>query len=302
SISLERLANFLRHPVKSFFTERLRLHLPEDNSSEDEEIFSLDGLQSWQVRQDMLENFVLRQDADDVVHANLLERASARGVLPHGAMAGLSYEQQERKARSLLERLEGSGAERMESRWVELVLPQDSGTPPFSVRLSGQIRHCLPGGGLVEFTASRLSGKQFLPFWVNHLALCATGVITEGMSSALYCRDETVTLAFVPEISAIQQLQRYVALYREGLTRPLPVFPDASFELVRKGIEPQPTAWKEAGKKLVGDSYTKFACDKDDAYIHLVLRHCEGDVLRDPEVLSLAQEFYGLLLESRIQE
>ena len=300
SISLERLANFLRHPVKSFFTERLRLHLPEDTSSEDEEIFSLDGLQSWQVRQDMLENFVLRQDADDVVHANLLERASARGVLPHGAMAGLSYEQQERKARSLLERLEGSGAERTESRWVELVLPQDSGTPPFSVRLSGQIRHCLPGGGLVEFTASSLSGKQFLPFWVNHLALCATGVITEGMSSALYCRDETVTMAFVPAISAIQQLQRYVTLYREGLTRPLPVFPKASFELVRGGIEPP--AWERAGKKMVSNSYTGFIGDRDDPYIQLVLLHCQGDPLRDPEVLSLAQELYGLALESQVQQ
>jgi len=302
SLALERLAGFLKHPVKAFFTQRLRLRLPEDNSSDDEEIFSLDGLQSWQIRNDMLQSFVATQDAESEVHAGILERASASGILPHGAMAGLSYEEQQRNARNLLERLQGAGAEHRESRWVELSLPQDTETPPFSVRLSGQIRHYLPGAGLLEFTASNFKGKHLLHFWINHLALCASGEITEGMSSSLYCRDETVTLAFVPAIRAMQQLQHYVALYREGLTRPLPVFPEASFELVRYGAEPTASAWKKAGAKLNSDSYTKFPGDKDDAYIHLVLLHCEGDVLQDPEVLSLAQEFYGLALESRIKE
>src|SRR5690606_24761253 len=45
TLDLSRLIRFLQHPVKGFFITRLRLMLLEENRHEDEETFSLAGLE-----------------------------------------------------------------------------------------------------------------------------------------------------------------------------------------------------------------------------------------------------------------
>src|SRR5690606_23635778 len=113
----------------------LRLRWPDVRSSDDEEVFSLDNLQAWQIQNDMLQAFVATDDAEDDMHDHLLERATASGILPHGSMAELAYEHQQANASNLLQRMQSHSEKARVSRWIDLSLPQQGENKPFAVRL-----------------------------------------------------------------------------------------------------------------------------------------------------------------------
>ena len=56
-IGLRSLADFLRHPVKTFYSRRLGLHFGEETeTAEDEEAFHLDGLQTWGLHDELIQS------------------------------------------------------------------------------------------------------------------------------------------------------------------------------------------------------------------------------------------------------
>ncbi|MBX3638232.1 MAG: exodeoxyribonuclease V subunit gamma [Rubrivivax sp.] len=90
-LSLQRLAAFLRNPVKDFFRHRLQVSFAEqDVPPADDEPFALDGLQRWQLLEDALQAAQRRFDDDPQADiATLVERHLARqrraGLLPLAA-------------------------------------------------------------------------------------------------------------------------------------------------------------------------------------------------------------------------
>ncbi|MFC3608932.1 exodeoxyribonuclease V subunit gamma [Stutzerimonas tarimensis] len=63
SLSLESLQSFLRHPVRQFFTQRLKVHLDEELQAQlDDEPFVLDGLQRYSLQQELLASASLAMD------------------------------------------------------------------------------------------------------------------------------------------------------------------------------------------------------------------------------------------------
>jgi exodeoxyribonuclease V gamma subunit len=93
-ISLQQLAEFLKHPVKTFYRERLRITLETDDvTRDDHEPFALDALQSWSLQNELIQ---ARHDAwsrgeDDVVAMHRqLARIQRRGDLPMGNLVHLA--------------------------------------------------------------------------------------------------------------------------------------------------------------------------------------------------------------------
>lgn len=289
-LELHRLIRFLQHPSKAFFNTRLRIYLQEELPNEDEENFNLNGLQTWQMQADYLARLLAggAQDADA-----LLSLYEAQGALPHGAMATQAYGQIEEGAASLLERLAAYQGHACTP--VFITLPCEISCPgqgTGEVLLSGQISSYRTGLGLLHYSPSKLKPKHQLALWVEHLALCAAGVLDAGQQSMLIAKDEERTFQVLEPAAAMALLNEYVALYREGLYRPLPLFPRASFELALVSDE---AALKKARKLWTGNEQEKATPDSRDPYIALAHRGCVDDPIEVEEHLRLSQTVYGLL-------
>lgn len=293
SLELTKLIRFLQHPVKSFFNTRMRLFINGFTESEDEEVFSLDGLQSWKIRDELLAT--LLQLPTQKSAASMLQILGARGQLPHGALAVTAYDEVDHNAQNLLDQLQPYQCIQAVQKSVDLPLEPDVSATVN--RLSGQVSSYYPGLGLLHYTPSSLKGKTLLRAWVEHLALCASNALEAAEYTRLICRDATITFRPLCADDAFLQLRRYHKLYQDGMLRPLPVFPDATFALAQADDDSK--GMSAAYRKWYGDSYRNIKGDRDDEYVRLVMRGGHNDPLRGQEFNDLAHSLYDVALQSR---
>lgn len=285
SIELARLTRFLQHPIKFFFNTRLHIYLQEEPESEDEEVFALNGLQSWALRNAMIEG-LLQVDAED----RLENIAAAKGLLPHGGLGSAAYAEVQDNVGDLLTTLQPYRGLQTAPQRVDLRFTMQRQEDPArtqTIHLHGQVASYLPGKGLLHYSPSNCKGKYILAAWVEHLALCAMGLLAPGEMTALHCRDRSGLFKVLDADAARQQLQCYVALYQLGLARPLSVFPETSPALV------QDNGGSNARKCWEGDRFRNIRGDREDPYIRLILRGALADPLETGEALELAEAIYG---------
>jgi exodeoxyribonuclease V gamma subunit len=220
----------------------------------------------------------------------LLALYEAQGALPHGAMATQAYGQVEAGAANLLERL--APYQGLTSTPLSIALSCEVAPGATEVILSGQITTYRVGLGLLHYSPSKLKPKHQLALWVEHLALCAAGILEAGQQSVLIAKDAERTFQVLEPAAAMGLLNEYVALYREGLSRPLPLFPSASFEVA---LESDEEALKKARKLWAGSEWDRSTPDSRDVYIALAHRGCSEDPIEVEEHLQLAQAVYGPL-------
>ena len=92
----------------------------------------------------------------------------------------------------------------------------------------------LHAGGLRFVTAWELKPKDRLRAWAAHLLLnAAAGPATTW----IFATNEVVS--YQPRTDALELLAGLVALFREGQTRPLPVFAKSSFEFAKRTLFPK---------------------------------------------------------------
>lgn len=281
-INLGRLLRFVRHPVKYFVSIRLKIFLTEEPVNEDEESFVLDGIQRWDLTSRLLRNFLDERP----VSQGLLQ---AQGLLPHGALAASSFAEAESEASPIIEKLVDYRGCKRHPLLVDLATEN-------GLRISGQVQDYHPGKGLLHYSASRLKGTLLLALWLEHLVLCASNCFPDSEHSTLVCKDESRQFGYIPSARAQQLLQPYLGYYLEGLRRPLPVLPEASYAWASAANAEQ--ARKNAGERWVSaNSYRNSRTDSDDPYIQLVLRGLDADPLKHPEFATLADAFYKEALQ-----
>ncbi len=280
-INLGQLCRFLQHPIKYFFNHRLNLWLNEHLAGEDEELFSLEGLDKWRIRQRLAEDFLQRGETRPEV-------LQAEGRLPHGHAAVEAFDRAALEMEGLLSRLEEFRDLPSESREFEYYFDAHS-------RLNGRINQYYPGRGLMHFTTATLKGKHLLSLWLDHLGLCAGNHLDGDETSTLVWRNGTRQLARLEASDAREQLRDYLCLYRTGWGHPLPVFPGASY------------AWSldqkigAALKKWHGDGFRDIPGDKHDAYVRLALRNEVEIPIPGPEFESCAERIYAPTHENTIE-
>ncbi|HEB93584.1 MAG TPA: exodeoxyribonuclease V subunit gamma [Gammaproteobacteria bacterium] len=280
-IDLKHLCRFLQHPVKYFFQQRLHVYLREELADEDDEPFDLAGLQRWFVKQRLLDDFLQqRPDTEAVLRA--------QGLLPHGVFADLGLDRAQAEVQTLYEQLQDYAGTEFSPRVVDMALAD-------GIRLAGQITRYLPGRGLLHASASKLKGKSLLALWLDHLALCASEQLAVDEYSLLLCSDKPRRFPPVAKALAVEQLQAYVDLYRQGLECPLPIFPLASFAWAMAGGEKK--AMTAARGKWSGNDFQNIPGDKDDLYIQLSLRGLSADPLSHPQFTELANALYASALQ-----
>ncbi len=281
-VELAQLLAFVRHPLRYFVRHTLRLRDGVTLEEEDDEPFALDGLSAWQVKDRLL------READ--APARQSARLLAEGGFPPGRSGALLFERMLDELEPIQERLHPYRELSAERRCLNLVC-RIAGDR--EVALSGQVGGCYAGRGLLRVTPSRLAGKHLLPFWIEHLALCAAGLLVSPEESLMVAVDGVRRLPVMDAREAASHLACFVEDYLVGLRQPVPVFPAASwaFVLVRTSQAARSAAlraWRDDWRRQ-GDFF--------DSAVALLTRGVDGSPVDDAVFERWARRWYGPLLE-----
>jgi exodeoxyribonuclease V gamma subunit len=219
TLEIEDLIRFLRDPAGWFLHASLGIARSDEEAALDEsEPFVPNALEAWGLRQQLFRLAEQGREAD----APRLLRAS--GSLPHGAGGDLALDGALARVSAFRLRL---------APYLQAPLePVELDLEVAGARLVGW----LPGltdQGLVAQRLGRVRAVDRLGLWVRHLALNLTEPEGVRPHSVLVAEEETLELR--PVASAADHLADLVALFRQGRTEPLPLFPETSLAYVLHG-------------------------------------------------------------------
>lgn len=238
-LDIDTLQRFWRHPVRSFFLSRLKVNFWQQiDDQPDNEPFTLDALQRYQLDQQLLNALIEGQDIN-----KLYQRYRGSGQLPFAAFGDLLWQQRRDQLTDLAANVR---QRRSASKTLEIDLKLDG------VRLTGW----LPGvqqDGLLRWQANDADGRHGLALWIEHLACCLSG---KQPVSRLYGKKRYWRFMPLDSDHARAQLQMLVQGYFAGLNQPITLIPkcaggwlDACYDQQTRQIDRQKHA--AAQKKLI---------------------------------------------------
>ena len=226
AITLDELRRLVRQPVEVFFRSRLGVKLDGvDELVQEEEPFSLNGLEKYQVGQELL-------NAEDVDVS--LGRLQMTGKLPMAAFGARSVAEFQREVAIVLERrrpwtqvylnpvpaqsvaLDVEGVT-VTGTLIGLLGQQPSGAAnPSWLQLHQRL------GKVAEGKDDDLTARVHIVagLWVNHLAACASGMAVVSVQLGL---DDHVVFNIMGVHEAQATLARLVTAYQAAWLQPLPV-------------------------------------------------------------------------------
>nr|MBZ4193359.1 hypothetical protein [Candidatus Contendobacter sp.] len=282
TVTLEGLIRFFKNPARWLLRERLGVR-PEEGevALATREPFVLDGLERYQLLEEMLE---LHLDRHPAAEMNTIVRAG--GGLPHGQIGECVFTQAQERVVRFAGRL-------------GRVLPRRAGEPlvvdlPLGeFRLTGQIGGLTPHGWL-GYRLAGMKANDYLNLWLHHLTLNAVAADGAARHSHWVAEDREVELA--PVEGADAHLRMLLELYWQGLQRLQHFFPKSALtyvETLRKDKnQDTDKALREARKTWEGSVYGDNRAERNDAYYQLAFR---GTDPLDEEFVELALTVFGPL-------
>lgn len=271
TLRLEQLCQFYSQPARFLVEQRLGILLKDKNLlPQDRENFSLDALSGYRIRQELIE---ARLTGHDLADHFQIQRA--KGDLPQGNIGRLIYGVLEKQTEDFAAKLlETIGDDQAETLPVDLTLS--------GIHLTGSLGGLYPQGR-VQVRFARRRAKDYLSAWIYHLVMCGSTVNGRALVTTLVGADGIARIRPVDHPDAI--LKEILEIFKEGLCRPLPFFPDLALHFMKLTVEsgkPINAAIETAHKKWVGTDFQKG--ESEDPYYRL----CFGD--SDP----IDEQFQGL--------
>jgi len=239
-LRLGELASFLRQPVKYFFRRRLSVVFADGALvGEDEEPFALHGLERYQLEDALLADDGAPEPLSDVpaVLAARAARLAGEGVLPIG-LIGRQWQRQLVEAlvpvRSAWLTLCARFPHAAEKRPLELVygslrledwldqLRSDGTQTAWLLQMSSKV---LDKNGQVR-------ADKLIALWLRQLAAAAANYPVTGY---LVARDATIVCQPLALPEARAALGVVLAIWRDGMDRPLPTACKTALALVQDG-------------------------------------------------------------------
>ena len=258
SLSIAQLQNFLRNPVKHFYSQRLKVFFESAQApSPDEEPFSLDALQRYTLSESLLAAGMAEVDGIEHALQTQAKRLQGSGLLPMAGFGACLQQELIEPLPDLLERYR-----QLRVLWPTVL---DSALPiTFShdgVTLEGWIGglHQRADGGLLSVTtiANAIGGTRtrkwhrMIRCWVEHLAACAVGL---PLTTALVASDDTLLLKPLDQPIAAARLRDLLGAWLQAMSAPLPVAVKTAFAWL--GQSDPAKALAAASKAYEGDGIT----------------------------------------------
>jgi exodeoxyribonuclease V gamma subunit len=212
-VSIDSFISFFKNPFKAYYNNVLRIRYEQDNVLLPEtEVFELDGLQSWQMKQDLLFS-----DFDEL--SQYRNKGVATGSLPLKNMADwvlANTEEAVSPLKNLVTDCIGDFAE--ESMHIELEVSQ--------TLLKGKLSR-IYDGKLVFISFSKNESKYLLDAYIRYLIAIAAGnpldlYYISSARNKVYKVDESRR----SRKSALKTLLKLVNLYKLGHEEILVFYPD----------------------------------------------------------------------------
>ncbi len=264
ALSLRELEDFLAHPVRSFFRQRLGVVFAGDDPvGEDQEPFVVDALGRWRLQDELIAvQLAALQRGDDIAEAGRARLAaiSRRGALPGGAFGEALADELLAPLDGLFERYRQALA-----RWPllapaaeELRLTAVIDGQPLQIAdwLAGVRSDGSGGRGRVVIDSSELvqgrlvRGERVLRHWLRHLALQVTG---GPLTTLLVGRQGDVELAGLLPEEAESRLRQLLQAWQDGMRRPLPLALRAAFAWLDSGSEEEARQAYDGGYQRPGE-------------------------------------------------
>jgi exodeoxyribonuclease V gamma subunit len=280
SATIDQLCAFYRNPARYLLQQRLGIFFEEAATvSEERENFGLDNLLKYMIGQDLLQ----KRRAGGLIQKDLPIQM-AKGVLPHGNVGRFIYGELSSEADAFVRKIEKfSAGESIDALSIDIKINGFH----LSGQLNGVHRH-----RLVRMRYSNIKPKDLLASWIIHLALCSLEDHRLPQKTILLGKNST--WEFQPLDESRNILQVLLSGYWKGLSRPLPFFPESSYEYTRRRLTQKKTkrfALKAAGSKWLGSEFQRG--EIEDPYFKRCFKH--GNPL-DDDFEKIAVEIFSPLL------
>lgn len=250
-LSLTQLIQFYRHPARYLMNQRLGIKLElSDEQLETREPFQLDGLEAWQLRQQLFDAKLSKAST-----AELQAYVEASGVLPQGHIGEQVFAAQDDIVSQFVDKLLPDLPEQFEE-----ALSFDLKLEDF--HLNGQLQS-LSSQGLFFFRMAKTKGADILAAWLNHLVLNCVKPAAIATETTLITQDGHYQFNRVE--NAQQLLLQYLQWYWQGCHQPLPLFNNTSFAFAKATLNegkasPDNAMWSN----WLGSQYQ--SAEADDLY------------------------------------
>jgi exodeoxyribonuclease V gamma subunit len=276
-IDLLQLRRFLANPASAFLEQRLRVtpFNPADEPEESEP-FSLDALSRYSLSQELVSQLLKGAPYEECLSA-----ARSRGVLPPLSAGTASFNAVWERSRLFAATLE-----------PQLGTPLEPLTVTFAggnVNLHAVLDNCRSGTHL-RWRCAGMKGKDRLALWLDHLLLNVARAEGYPLQCMLIASDTTLELP--PVEGAAEILSGLLALYSEGMTRPLRFFPETSWIFLNEGQPKAERYWR-------GDQRLGFPGECDNQAVALCFG---GEEPWGEEFNTLAERVYGPLIAAIKQD
>ena len=270
-LRVRELAQFLRHPVRTFLRDRLKVFLElEDPGSEEAEPFALDGLTRWSLRQEVIDaqRAALRQGRDvDAARTAAIGRIRRQGVLPAGGLGALWATELEEgmdelfaRYREALQRWPQEIAGGEEVRFAAGGLELSDWLGEWRRNDGGErARVLISPSDLVKDNKYRQD--RLVDYWVQHLA--ANAWVGPTQTVVLSLKGDYTFGPLLPEEDATEPLAALLCAWAEGMRRPLPFAVESAVAWWQARAKGEEAAWEAARRVYEGDGRTDGERDRD---------------------------------------
>ncbi|HAS62353.1 MAG TPA: exonuclease V subunit gamma, partial [Vibrio sp.] len=236
-LDMVELQRFWRLPVQYFFNRRLKVTFePPLPILPDDEPFVLNGLESYQMRDALLNDLLVSGGNAEPIVQHFVAEQRAQGKLPVAAFGDIEFETNRVQAEQMVEAL--SFVCNAPSDDIEIKLSLDVLGDDKLVHLQGWLTQSYQSG-LVRYRSGKIRPQDYLSAWIDHLAMSAMGVAKRTHMLG-YDRKEGVIHLIYPAIEdrqfAQSLLSELVRLFYQGMTKPLAYFPKTSLAAIDAGF------------------------------------------------------------------
>ncbi|MGS3186065.1 exodeoxyribonuclease V subunit gamma [Aeromonas taiwanensis] len=287
-LELAELLRFYRQPAKYFLNRRLKVWFELDEAEiEDSEPFELDGLQHYQLKALLLDAHLAEGESperSDSVSTRR-QRLQLSGLLPQGWFGSLLLDDLDAEMGKLAARLRPwVAANEADKQAVEIDISLTQG------QLQGWID--TQKGRLLVIKPGSFNGKDLLLGWIQHLCLSLSDAPGDTL---LFDAKQSLRLPRLPADEARPKLAALVALWMQGMKRPLPFFPSTAWEWIKE-IEKDPEKPEAADKAALARFNGGYMVtgEGQDVYVARCFPELDDEVL--DQLQALAREHLTPLL------